>query len=150
IYRLSTERFWQNAEWYLYDSDAGLVERWDPLMLGHDMTHDGARARVRFSPQGGRVNALVGVEINDLSFARPTNYGPGNPDGLTFDEFDVVEPYDFQPGVLADIATSPYLPDQFVDADQRAVFTEGQFKLTEKFALVAALRFDDYDTTSVR
>lgn len=150
IYRLSTDRFWKNAEWYIYDSDAGLVERWDPLMLGHDMTHDGLRARVRFSPSGGRVNALVGVEINDLSFERPTNYGPGNPNGLTFDEFDVVDPYNFQPGVLTDIAASPFMPDQFVDVDQHAVFTEGQFKLTEKFALVAALRFDDYDTTSVR
>lgn len=149
-YSMASDRFWKNAEWYIYDSGSQLVERWDPLMLGHDMTHDGLRAKVRFSPSGGRVNALVGAEINDLSFERPTNYGPGNPNGLTFDEFDVVDPYDFQPGVLADIATSPYLPDQFVDVDQRAVFSEGQFNLTDRLALVAALRFDDYQTDSVR
>lgn len=150
LYSMTSKRFWKNAEWYIYDAGSRLVERWDPLMLGHDMTHDGLRAKVRFAPSGGRVNALVGAEINDLSFERPTNYGPGNPNGLTFDEFDVVDPFDFEPGVLADIATSPYLPDQFVDVDQHAVFSEGQFKLTDRFALVAALRFDDYQTDSVR
>jgi iron complex outermembrane receptor protein len=150
FYSLGSERFWKNAEWYVYDGGSQLVERYDPLILGHDMTHDGLRAKVRLSPSGGRVNALVGAEINDLAFARPSNFGPGNPNALTFDEFDVVDPYDFEPGVLADIATAPFLPDQFVDVDQHAIFSEGQFKLTDRFALVAALRFDDYQTDSVR
>lgn len=150
LFRLTSDRFWKNAEIYSYDSGTRLVERFEALMIGHDMTHDGLRAKARFSPAGGRINALVGAEINDVSFVRPTNFGPGNPNGLTFDESDVVNPYNFAPGVLADIATAPYLPDQFVDLDQYAVFAEGQFELSDRLAVVAALRFDDYETASVR
>ena len=47
LYRLSTERFWKNSEYYFYDDTAQLVERWDPLMIGHDMDHNGARAKAR-------------------------------------------------------------------------------------------------------
>lgn len=150
IYRLTSERYWRNAEFYIYDSGTRLLERWDPLELGHDMTHTGVRTTARFAPAGGLVRASIGAELNDVSFERPTNFGPGNPNGLTFDEFDVVDPYNFRPGVLADIATASYLPDQTVDLDQRAVFAEGHFQLADAVALVAALRYDDYDTTSVR
>ena len=77
-------------------------------------------------------------------------FTPANPAGITFDEFDVVDPYNFQPGVLADITTAPYAPDTFSDVTQRAVFGESQFNLNDRFAIVAALRWDDYDTQIAR
>ena len=89
--------------------------------------------------------------MNDISFDRPTNFfTPANPNGITFDEFDVVDPYNFDPGVLADITTAPFLPDNSSDLSQWAVFGEAQFNLSDRFAIVGALRMDDYDTQVVR
>ena len=89
--------------------------------------------------------------MNDVSFDRPTNFAhPANPNGITFDEFDVVDPYNFQPGVLADITTAPFLPDNMSEVSQFAVFGEAQFNLGDRFAIVGALRMDDYDTQIVR
>ena len=89
--------------------------------------------------------------MNDVSFDRPTNFStPANPDGITFDEFDIVNPINFQPGVLANIATAPFLPDNMSDVSQWAVFGEAQFNLSDRFAIVGALRMDDYDTQIVR
>lgn len=151
LFQLTTDRFWKNTEAYFYDDAAQLVERWDPLVLGHDMEHTGLRTSFSFTPSGGGMRAAVGFEVNDVSFERPTNFfTPANSAGITFDEFDVVDPYDFQPGVLADITTAPYAPDTFSDVSQWAVFGEAQFNPSDRFAIVAALRMDDYDTQIVR
>ena len=151
LYQLTSDRFWKNAEAYFYDSGSRTLERWDPLMLGHDMEHTGLRTNFVFSSSGGGVNASVGFEMNDVSFDRPTNFfTPANPNGITFDEFDTVNPFNFQPGVLANITTAPFLLDNTSDVDQWAVFGEAQFNLSDRLALVGALRMDDYDTQIVR
>jgi iron complex outermembrane receptor protein len=151
VFHLRTDRMWKNAEAYFYDDVSRTLERWDPMMIGHDMEHDGVRTNLVFSPPRGRVRGSVGFEANDASFARPTNFGtPVNPNGITFDEFDTVNPFSFQPGVLADITTAPFLPDNVSDVSQWAVFGETQFQATDKLALVAGLRVEDYDTQVVR
>ena len=148
IYQLATDRFWKNTEAYFYDDGAQLVERWDPLVLGHDMDHTGVRTNLTFAPSDSGLRGTIGFEGNDVSFERPTNFGnAGNPGGITFDEFDVVDPYAFVPGVLADIATAPVVLDNTSDVSQWAVFGEAHFELGERVALVAALRHDDYDTS---
>ncbi len=150
LYRLSTERLWKNSEYYFYDDASQTLERWDPLMIGHDMDHDGARLNLVFNPSSG-VRASVGIEANDISFSRPTNFGPGNPDPIDFDtDFEVVDPFDFEPGVLADITDALYVPDNESDVQQQAVFAEAQFSPTDRFSIVAALRWDDYDTFYTR
>ena len=45
---------------------------------------------------------------------------------------------------------APYVLDNYSDVNQYAVFSEAQFNATDRFAIVAALRYDDYDTTYVR
>ncbi|HSG65185.1 MAG TPA: TonB-dependent receptor [Gammaproteobacteria bacterium] len=151
IFQLRTDRFWKNAEYYFYDDEAQLVERYDPLIIGHDMDHTGLRANLLFSPADGRVRASVGFEANDISFERPTNFQtPVNPNGIDFGEFDVVDPYDFQPGTLASLTTAPVALDNMADVSQWALFGEAQFDATDRLAVVAALRYDDYDSTYVR
>ena len=148
IYQLTTDRFWKNTEAYFYDDGAQLVERWDPLVLGHDMDHTGVRTNLSFDPSDGAIRGSIGFEANDVSFERPTNFGnAGNPDGITFDEFDVVDPYAFVPGVLADIASAPVVLDNTSDVTQWSVFGEAQLRLGDRVALVAGLRHDDYDTS---
>jgi iron complex outermembrane receptor protein len=151
LFQLASDRLWKNAEAYFYDAGAQALERWDPLMIGHDMEHTGLRTAFDFDSSDDGVRASVGFEANDVSFDRPTNFfSPANPAGITFDEFDVVDPYAFQPGVLADITTAPFLPDNMSDVSQWAVFGEAQLNPTDRFAIVAALRMDDYDTQIVR
>ena len=48
IYRLSTDRFWSNSEFYTYDPATQLVDRFDPLVIGHDMSHNGLRSNLSF------------------------------------------------------------------------------------------------------
>ena len=39
VYQLTSDRFWKNAEAYFYDDGSQELERWDPLMIGHEMEH---------------------------------------------------------------------------------------------------------------
>ena len=147
LYRLSTERLWKNSEYYAYDTGTRLLDRFDPLVIGHDMDHTGLRTNVVFAPRDGSIRASVGVETNDISFERPTNFGPGNPNPIDFDnDFDTVDPYAFQPRTLLSLTDALYVPDNQSDVIQYAVFAEAQFNPTDRFAVVAALRYDDYDT----
>jgi iron complex outermembrane receptor protein len=151
VFQLTSDRLWKNAEAYFYDDGTQELERWDPLMIGHDMEQTGLRTNFSFASSNDGVRASVGFEVNDVSFERPSNFGtPANPNGITFDEFDVVDPYSFVPGVLADITTAPFLPDNMSDVSQWAVFGEAQFNPTDRFAIVVGLRMEDYDTQIVR
>src|SRR5690606_13985376 len=57
VFHLATDRFWKNSEFYFYDEDARLIERYDPLVLGHDMEHTGVRTSLRFDPPSRGLRA---------------------------------------------------------------------------------------------
>jgi iron complex outermembrane receptor protein len=151
LYQLTSDRYWRNAETYFLDGTS-VIERGDPLELGHDIEHTGLRTNVVLAPSGDVVRVSVGFEINDVSFERPTNFGGAhNPTGITFDETDFIDPHAFEPGTFAGIAgTAPYVLDNYSDVSQYAVFSEALFNATDRFSIVAALRYDDYDTSYVR
>jgi iron complex outermembrane receptor protein len=151
VFQLTSDRHWKNAETYFLEGTT-VLERGDPLELGHDIDHTGLRTNVLFAPSGGGIRASVGFESNDVSLQRPTNFGGAhNPTGITFDETDIVNPRNFQPGTFAGIAgAAPYVLDNYADVSQWAVFGEAQFNPTDQVAIVASLRHDDYDTTYVR
>lgn len=147
LYRLTSDRLWRNAEGYVYDADSMTVERWDPLILGHDIEHIGYRSNLVISPANSPLKFSLGVEGNDIEFERPSNYGPGNPNPIDWDaDFDVVDVNNFQPGTLADLTSAQAMLDDMANTDQWAVFGEAQYKLTDRLALVGALRYDDYAT----
>ena len=151
IFRLSTDRFWKNSEYYSYDPVSLTVDRFDPLVIGHDMDHNGIRTSLSIMPMDGRVRAAVGFEANDVSFTRPTNFGPANPDPIDFsNDFDTVSTVNFQPGTLLNLTDAPVQLDNMSDVTQMAVFGEAQFFLSDRLALVGALRFDDYQTDYLR
>ena len=161
IFQMNSDRWWRNAEYYQYFESEGGVLRTDPLILGHDARHSGIRASLSFEPTPA-VTALVGVESNDLSFARPTNWGPGNPEPIDWwgfqssiaastGDFDVADPFDFQPGSLNDITDA--LATRYQDGsdvDQMALFAELQYQFTDQLALVGGLRYEDFDSTFER
>lgn len=151
VFRLSTDRWWSNSEYYFFDSTSGLVDRFDPLVIGHDMDHTGVRANLRLAPRDSRIEASVGFEANDISFERPTNFGPANPDPIDFgNDFDTVDPFAFEPGTLLDLTDAPVLLDNLSDVSQLALFGEARFRLSARLALVGALRYDDFQTDYVR
>ncbi len=150
VFRLATDRFWSNAEFYSYDPGTQTVDRFDPLVIGHDMDHTGTRVNFLFDGSD-RLTSTLGFELNDVSFTRPTNFGPANPDPVDFGaDFDTVNAFNFMPGTLLSLTDAPIALDNVSDVRQFAVFGETQFRVTEDFALVGALRLDDYETDYTR
>jgi len=147
VYQLDSERYWRNAEGYVYDDTSMTVSRWDPLIIGHDVDHTGFRTNLTLSPENSRLKTSVGVEGNDIGFVRPSNFGAANPNPIDWGaDTDTVDPFAFNAGTLADLTDAPALLDNWADVSQWAVFGEAQYSLTENLALVGALRYDDFDT----
>jgi len=66
-------------------------------------------------------------------------------------DFDVVDPFNFQPGTLSDITDSlTTLNQDLSNVDQMAIFTELQYQFTDQLALVGGLRYEDFDSTYER
>lgn len=148
-YHLKTERFWKNAEFYSLDSSTGVIDRFDPLVILHDMEHDGLRINFVFSNTLGGVGlrTSAGFEVNDISFERPSNFGPGNPNRVNFGaDFDTIDPNNFNPGTLSSLTNASVLPDTFSDVEQLALFAESQLKFTNQLSLVLGLRYEDVET----
>ena len=148
-YHLETERLWKNAEFYSLDSSTGLIDRFDPLVILHDMEHDGLRVNFvsNHDLPGIGLRSSAGFEVNDISFERPSNFGPGNPNRVDFGvDSDAIDPNNFIPGILSDLTTADALPDTFSEVDQFALFTESQLKFNDQFSIVLGLRYDDVET----
>ncbi|MBT5032010.1 MAG: TonB-dependent receptor plug domain-containing protein, partial [Proteobacteria bacterium] len=122
-YHLETERYWRNSEFYSLDAQTGLVDRFDPLELGHDMEHDGLRANFLLTNSLGNMalKSSFGFEINDISFSRPSNFGPANSNRVDFGaDFDTVDPANFVPGSLSSLTGAGVQLDNVSDVDQLA------------------------------
>lgn len=153
VYRLETERFWKNAEFYSFDGGTGLVDRFDPLVIGHDMEHDGFRTHFIFSNTlaGMPLLSALGFEINDVDFSRPSNFGPANPNPIDWsNDFDTVDPDHFDPGTLSDLTDAAVLLDNVGDVDQFALFGESRIKLSDQLSLVTGLRYENVETDYTR
>ena len=148
-YHLETDRLWRNAYFSELDSATGLVRRLYPWVGEHDMNHDGGRVQFALDNTlaGVGVRTSVGFEVNDIAFERPTNFGPGNPNGVNgWADFDLVDPNNFVPGRFSDVTDFELAPDGFSELTHYALFAESQLRFTERLAVVLALRYEDADT----
>ncbi|MCY4209739.1 MAG: TonB-dependent receptor [Gammaproteobacteria bacterium] len=148
-YHLETDRLWRNAYFSELDRATGLVRRSFPWTGAHAMDHDGGRVIFALDNTlaGVGLRTSVGFEVNDIAFARPTNFGPGNPKGVNgWTDFDLVDPHNFVPGRFADVTAFELAPDGFSELTHYALFAESQIRFTEALALVLALRYEDADT----
>jgi iron complex outermembrane receptor protein len=153
VYHLDTDRYWKNAEAYYYDDSTELVSRFDPLIIGHDMQHDGLRLNFTSANTlaGYALRSSIGFEANSLDFERPSNFGPANSNPIDWsNDFDIVDPYNFDAGSYADLTDANVLLDNISDVKQMAIFGESQLKLNEKLAIVAGLRYEDIQTDYTR
>jgi iron complex outermembrane receptor protein len=55
LFQLSSDRYWRNAETYFLEGP-NVIERGDPLELGHEIEHTGLRASALFAPAGACVS----------------------------------------------------------------------------------------------
>ena len=153
VYRLKSKRFWKNTEFYSLDTISGLVDRFDPIVIGHDMEHDGIRSNFVFNTQMGNhgLRTSFGFEVNEIDFERTSNFGPANPNPVDWgNDFDTVDSQNFSPGTLSDLTDADLLLDDVSKVDQYAIFTESQFQATNKLAIVLGLRYEDVETDYTR
>ena len=158
LFRLDSDRFWKALDWYRYDRAAGTVERRWPLIIAHDIEHNGLRTNLVFDAgDGGRkLKTSVGFEINDVTFIRPTNFGGGNPNRVDWDyengcsedssgDCDLVDAFNFNPDLFSDLTNSVARTETVSDVAQAAVFAEGQVGVTDSLTLVLGLRHENVE-----
>ena len=148
LFRLESDRFWQLVDRYTYDRAAGTVTREYPLVIAHDVEHNGFRTNLVFDAgDGGRkLKTSAGFEINDVTFIRPTNFGGGNPNGVDWgNDLDVVNAFSFNPGLFYDVTDAVTRTETISDVAQLAVFAEGQIGLAESLTLVLGLRHENVE-----
>ena len=149
IFSLDTDRYWQTIETYAYDSNSGVIQRGDPLIIRHQLEQRGLRASlVSDSSIGGMAwKSSFGFEATDVEMKYTSNFNPSHPNRVDWGgDVDTIDPHNFDPGLWSDITDSQAALDQKSDVNQLAFFAESQLILTTKLALVAGLRMDRIET----
>lgn len=137
LYRIDSDRYWRNAEAYRYNPATGLIDRSDNTEIGHDQAQTGNTTDATFSGSLlGRANQVsVGFDVNRASFRHTNNTYTGSSGS--------VDPYNPEPGLYS--SAVPYLPRYRNKAQQYALFAEDRLELTDRWSLVAGVRYDHAD-----
>ncbi|CAM3130656.1 TonB-dependent receptor [Pseudomonas plecoglossicida] len=139
LYHYNAQRDYRNLERYSYTSD-GNVLRASPYLQRHDQNVLGDRIELRHD------HRLLGLASQwslglDYSRMRQTLY----PTSGSYT--DVVDPDHFDPGSFHDIpgVNAGLTKQRRHEVTNRAVFAENRLQLTERLALLSALRYDYLD-----
>jgi len=137
LYQINSNRYWRNAEYYTYNAATGLVDRSAATEIRHDQSQTGNTTDATFRGHlfGLKNQISVGFDINSSTFTHTNNTYTGN--------FPSVNPYDFDPGAYS--SAIPFIPRYRNTASQYALFTEDKLNLTERWTVLAGLRFDHAD-----
>lgn len=137
LYRIVSDRFWQDAEGYAYSPVTGLITRSSFLRIDYTQSQVGNRFDATIKkPIGSFDNTLtVGFDVNRLKYARNLNDGGvAGPGVLT------INPFNFVPGNYpANVTVGELFTAQ---TSAQSLFAEDQFKLNSKLSLVVGLRWD--------
>lgn len=137
LYHIGSERYWRNAEAYVYNPATGLIDRSDNTEIGHDQTQTGNTTDVSISGQlFGLANQVsLGFDVNRASFQHSNNTYTGSSGS--------VDPSHPNPGNYS--SAVPYIPRYRNKVEQYALFAENRLELTDRLSLVAGARFDHSD-----
>ncbi|PYE77992.1 TonB-dependent receptor [Xylophilus ampelinus] len=134
LYRIDSDRYWRNAEIYVYNPAIRQVDRSGNTEIAHDQSQTGSTTDASFA---GTVFGLshqlsVGFDLNrsGLRHSNNTYAGSSGP----------VDVFDPAPGRYA--STVPFLPRYRNTADQYAMFAEDRLELGGRWSLVGGTRFD--------
>lgn len=140
LYQINSNRYWRNAERYVYNASTGLVDRGDATEIRHDQSQTGNTTDATFKGHvfGLKNQVSVGFDINSASFTHTNNTYAGS--------FSSVNPYSFDPGAYASgVGVPAFLPRFRTRASQYSVFSEDKLDLTDKLTVLAGLRYDHSD-----
>ncbi|NIF28470.1 TonB-dependent receptor [Pantoea sp. Tr-811] len=139
LYHYSAQRDYRNLEGYRYTAD-GNVLRSSPYLQRHEQSVLGDRIELRHD------NRLLGLASQwslglDYSHMRQSVY----PTSGSWS--DVVDPEHFDPGSFQDIpgVNAGLTKQRRHVTSNRAVFAENRLQLTDRLALLTALRYDYLD-----
>lgn len=137
LYQINSNRYWRNAEYYTYNAATGLVDRSAATEIRHDQSQTGNTTDATFRGHlfGLKNQISVGFDINSSTFTHTNNTYTGN--------FPSVNPYSFDPGTYS--SAIPFIPRYRNTASQYALFTEDKLNLTDRWTVLAGLRFDHAD-----
>lgn len=134
FYRVDSNRHWRNAESYVYNPATQLVDRSDDTEILHDQAQNGNTTTASFKGSlfGLQNEVSAGFDVNATSFTHTNNTYTGSPGPV--DLFDPV------PGVF--VSSIPTIPRYRIRARQYAAFMEDRLALTDKWSVLAGVRYD--------
>lgn len=134
LYHIASDRYWRNAETYLYNASTGLIDRSGNTEIAHDQTQTGNTTDATFSGSlFGRKNQVsLGFDVNHAAFRHSNNTYAGSS--------GPVDPYNPDPGQYT--SSIPFIPRYRNKAEQYALFAEDRLEMTDRWSLVAGARFD--------
>ena len=140
-YHYNTQRDYRNLERYTYTADNSQISRSAALLQRHDQELNGNRVDLLHEGMlwSRRSDWSLGL---DYSHNVQTRY-PRSISAV----FDVVDPYHFNPGRFYDIPgmTPGHDPQRTNEVDTWALYLENRTELTDRLALISALRHDWID-----
>jgi len=134
LYKVDSHRHWRDAEYYDYQPDTGLVQRSSYTEILHDQSGFGNTTDATFKGRlfGLRNQVSVGFDLGRSSF-RHSNNSP-------YSGTSLVDPHDVDHGQFVNLAgTTPRYRNK---ATQYAFFGEDRLSLTERWSVLAGLRYD--------
>ncbi|WP_449432217.1 TonB-dependent receptor [Pseudomonas putida] len=139
LYHYSAQRDYRNLERYSY-TGAGKVLRASPYLQRHDQNVLGDRIELRHDNTLFSLASQWSLGL-DYSRMRQTLY----PTSGSYS--DVVDPDHFDPGSFDDIpgVNGGLTKQRRHEVSNRAVFAENRLQLTDRLALLTALRYDYLD-----
>ncbi|OZI71637.1 TonB-dependent siderophore receptor [Bordetella genomosp. 12] len=136
VYYLGSDRDYRDAEEYRW-LPSGMIERSAYTDIRHDQSQTGAVMDASFDGHllGLRNTVAIGVERNRASLKHTNN----SPYGGT----SLVDPYEVNHGDFMNLAgTTPRYRNT---AEQYALFAEDRLMLTERWSILAGMRYDHID-----
>lgn len=139
LYRITSERYWRNAERYVFNTGTGLIDRSDNTEIRHHQRQTGNTADLVYSTDafGMPHQISAGFDINRSSFQHDNNTYTGTSPS--------VDPYHPEPGAFSSAA--PFIPRYRNRADQYALFAEARSEITSAWSLITGLRRDHADVS---
>lgn len=141
LYQIDSHRYWRNAEKYVFDTNADMVDRSSYTEIRHDQSEVGntTDATFRGSLFGMKNQVSVGFNLSASTFKHTNNGYEGTPVP------DPVNPLNPVPGYF--VSYTPFVPVYRNNAQSYAVFTEDRLELNDKWSVVAGLRYDHSNVT---
>lgn len=137
LYQIDSDRYWRNAETYVYNPVSGLINRSGNTEIRHDQSQTGNTTDATFRGHlfGLKNQVSAGFDINSSSFKHTNNtYVGASP---------AVDPYH---PVAGDFASAiPFIPRYRNEARQYALFAEDRLELGAKWSILGGLRHDRAD-----